>query len=108
MTERAVKVPLKVPMALRLDAELAAWLDGYSRARGVKKIVLVEAALRAFREDCAGGVPDLPSAEGVRVSAPRVSRPSGVVVEPPPADVPAAVPASRAEAFRRATQGRSG
>jgi hypothetical protein len=108
----------KVPLALRLDAELAAWLDSYSLERGVKKIVLVEAALRSFREDCEAGVPDLPE-----VSAPagRVRRAGGDpsvsrrVVEPSPAGVvddvvPAAVPASvlsRAERFRRATQGGS-
>jgi hypothetical protein len=103
----------KVPQALRLDAELAAWLDSYSAERGVKKIVLVEAALRSFREVCEAGVPDLPEASA---PAGRVRRASGVpsvpgrVVEPSPAGVvddagPAAVPASRAELFRRATQG---
>jgi hypothetical protein len=137
----------KVPQALRLDAELAAWLDSYSLERGVKKIVLVEAALRSFREDCEAGVPELESAPGTdrvsrrresssgpggrssppasfrapgaSASAGRVRRAGGDpsvsrrVVEPSPAGVvddvvPAAVPASalsRAERFRRATQG---
>jgi hypothetical protein len=103
----------KVPMALRLDAELAEWLAGYAELRGVKKIAVVEEALAYFRQLSGVGVP------GVSAPAGRVRRAGGDpsvsrrVVEPSPAgvvdeSVPAAVPASvlsRAERFRRATQG---
>jgi hypothetical protein len=108
----------KQRVPLRLDAGLAAWADEYAEARGSSRTAVYEAALSTLRDLASGGVPDLPE-----VSAPagRVRRAGGDpsvsrrVVEPSSAGVvddvvPAAVPASvlsRAERFRRATQGGS-
>jgi hypothetical protein len=107
----------KVRVPLRLDAELAAWADGWAESSGLSRTAVYEKALGVLR---AWSLDDAHLSASVS-SAPagRVARPSGSpsaarrVVEPSPAGVvddvvPAAVPASvlsRAERFRRATQG---
>jgi hypothetical protein len=91
---------------LRLDDGLAEWADRFAEASGSSRTAVYERALAALRADV-GEV----SASGGRLARPEgVPSAPRVVVEPSSAGivdgvVPAAVPASRAERFRRATQG---
>lgn len=49
-------------LSVRVDDDLAEWVEGYASRRGAKRAQVHEAALRAFRDLCASGVPDLPEA----------------------------------------------
>lgn len=81
-------------LSLRVPDDLAEWASAYAEKRGVTKQALLEEAVRSFREDCEGGVPDLVANakhpggeltdEAVAVAAKQVAkRPV-----PPPAAVP--------------------
>jgi hypothetical protein len=60
---------------LRMKVELADWVDAYAERRGSSRTAVIEAALRSFRGDAAGGVPGLEEPSGVRAgdSAPGAS-----------------------------------
>jgi hypothetical protein len=101
----------KQRVPLRLDAGLAAWADEFAEASGSSRTAVYERALAALRAEV--GEVSAPAGRVRRAGGdPSVSR---RVVEPSSAGVvddvvPAAVPASvlsRAERFRRATQGGS-
>jgi hypothetical protein len=49
----------RIVTTVRLPAELSGWLSVYAKRRDVSKTVVIEAALREFREACEGGVPEL-------------------------------------------------
>lgn len=46
-------------LSLRVEDDLADWVDSYAESRGVSRQVLLEGALASFKEDCEGGVPEL-------------------------------------------------
>lgn len=50
-------------VSLRLEDELASWVEAYREKRGWSRAELISAALRSFRQDCEGGVPDLPPSD---------------------------------------------
>lgn len=52
--------------SFRLDVDLIDWVDGYATERKSTQAAVVEEALRSFKADSEGGVPDLPA----EVSAP--------------------------------------
>jgi hypothetical protein len=56
---RRGRVMAKVRRDLRLDEELAAWVDAYAEERSSSRTEIVEVALRALRDLASGGVPDL-------------------------------------------------
>lgn len=45
-------------LSVRVDVALAEWVDEYAEQRGVSRQVLLENALRDFKDDCARGVPE--------------------------------------------------
>lgn len=45
-------------LSVRVDDDLAEWVDAYAKERGVSRQVLLENALRDFKDDCASGVPE--------------------------------------------------
>lgn len=47
--------------SFRLDVDLIDWVDGYATERKSTQAAVVEEALRSFKADSEGGVPDLPS-----------------------------------------------
>jgi hypothetical protein len=47
-------------VSLRLEDELAEWVDSYRVSRGWARAELIDAALRSYREETLTGVPDLP------------------------------------------------
>lgn len=51
---------MKVQVSHRLDGELLSWATEYGEARGSSRAVVIEEALRHFRDLSSGGVPDLP------------------------------------------------
>jgi hypothetical protein len=53
-------------VSLRLDGELVDWADRYATDRESSRTAVVSAALSAFRDLSAGGVPDLPEPEPSR------------------------------------------
>lgn len=82
-------------MALRLDPDLVSAVDAYASRRGVKKVAVYEAALRAFLDLAKGGVPDLVQAASEAKGPPTGSRPTpapsssrGSVRSAPPAEAP--------------------
>lgn len=50
-------------MSLRLDDELAAWVDRYAKERGVNRTQVLEGAVLSLQEGAKAGVPDLPQAK---------------------------------------------
>jgi hypothetical protein len=44
---------------VRVDDELAAWLEGYAKERGAAMSDVVSTALAGFKDDCERGVPEL-------------------------------------------------
>lgn len=52
----------KQAVAVRLTPEVLDWADGYAKARGVSRQVVLEAAIDSFRADCAAGVPEFRAA----------------------------------------------
>lgn len=54
-------------VSLRIDDELVAWAEAYAKQRGSSRSAVLEEALRSFRQDCEGGVPDLPAPESLAV-----------------------------------------
>lgn len=48
-------------MDARLEADLLRWVDEYAKHRGWTRTLVLEEALRSFRQDVRGGVPDLPT-----------------------------------------------
>jgi hypothetical protein len=70
-------------LSLRVADDLAEWASAYAKERGVTRQALIEGALRSFREDCQGGVPEVPRGPREVVEYPmdeRVPRP----IAPPP------------------------
>jgi hypothetical protein len=51
---------MKSQVSHRLDDELLSWATEYGSSRGTSRAVVIEEALRHFRELTRGGVPDLP------------------------------------------------
>jgi hypothetical protein len=51
---------MKVQVSHRLDSDLLAWATEYGEQRGKSRAVIIEEALKVFRDLCAGGVADLP------------------------------------------------
>jgi hypothetical protein len=51
---------MKVQLSHRLDEGLAAWATEYGASRGTSRAVVIEEALRHFRELSRSGVPELP------------------------------------------------
>jgi hypothetical protein len=69
----------KVQVSHRLDESLLAWATEYGGGRGSSRAVVIEEALRAFRELAEGGVPNLPPEPGPKPAPkrkPAVSRSS--------------------------------
>jgi metal-responsive CopG/Arc/MetJ family transcriptional regulator len=62
-------------VSLRLEDELASWVEGYREARGWSRAELISTALRSFRADSEDGVPDLVSASPEVVPASSESTP---------------------------------
>jgi hypothetical protein len=79
--------------SFRVTDEEAAWADEYVKARGVKRQEFLAAGFRSYRQDCMGGVPDVP--EEVRV-APRVMH-----QQPPQPDLAKAEQEMRAAVWAR-------
>jgi Arc/MetJ-type ribon-helix-helix transcriptional regulator len=46
-------------VSLRLPDDVAEWVESYRQGRGWSRAELIGAALRSFREDCEGGVPEV-------------------------------------------------
>lgn len=65
---------MKVQLSHRLDEELASWATEYGVSRGTSRAIVIEEALRHFRELSKGGVPDLPVVDTPEVKAQRAAR----------------------------------
>jgi hypothetical protein len=65
-------------LSLRVPDDLAEWASAYAKERGVTRQALIEGALRSFREDCQGGVPDLEDERVPRpiAPAPKLTQPA--------------------------------
>lgn len=57
-------------ISLRVPEDLLEWADGYARSRNVSRTDLLVSGLRAFRDDCERGVPEI----AVAAPAPSESR----------------------------------
>jgi hypothetical protein len=64
---------MKVQLSHRLDEGLAAWATEYGASRGTSRAVVIEEALRHFRELSRGGVPELPVVDTPEVRQERAS-----------------------------------
>jgi hypothetical protein len=51
---------MKVQVSHRLDEELLLWATEYGGSREKSRAVVIEEAIRVFRDLCSGGVADLP------------------------------------------------
>lgn len=69
---------MKVQLSHRLDEELAAWAAEYGSSRGTSRAVVIEEALRHFRDLSKGGVPDLPVVDTPAVRRERAASVPGV------------------------------
>jgi len=59
-------------LSVRVDDGLAEWVDAYAKERGKARQEVLLAAVRCFREDCRGGVPELGPVEATAAKASRV------------------------------------
>lgn len=48
-------------VSMRLESELASWVESYREERGWSRAELIDAALRSFRQDTERSVPSLPA-----------------------------------------------
>lgn len=62
---------------VRVDDELAAWLEGYAKERGAAMSDVVSTALAGFKDDCERGVPELRRAAREQTYAARTVQGSG-------------------------------
>jgi hypothetical protein len=62
---------MKVQVSHRLDEELLAWATEYGESRRSSRAVVIEEALRVFRDLCSTGVADLPDDAVAEEPAPR-------------------------------------
>lgn len=65
-------------VSMRLEDELASWVESYREKRGWSRAELISKALRSFRADCEGGVPDLADEAPVPEPTPAVQPVAGV------------------------------
>jgi hypothetical protein len=65
----------KLRADFRLDSDLLRWVGEYAEERGWSRTLVVEEALRSFRGDARGGVPDAPLEEVSGGSEPYVPAP---------------------------------
>lgn len=87
-------------LSVRVDDDLAQWVESYAQQRDASRTQVHEAALVAFRGLCETGVPDLPEPKAG-------GRPKGDAVSatrPEPASV-APIEQARANAFARRAEG---
>jgi hypothetical protein len=56
----------------RVADELAEWLDGYAKERGVTRAAMLASAIEALRGDAAGGVPEVRPAPVLNRAVPDV------------------------------------
>lgn len=89
-------------LSVRVDDDLAAWVEGYAVERGVRRAQVLEGALREFRGLCASGVPDLPV---VKVGGRPRAGVASASVQKPVAEASGAKPSSRLEELRAIAAG---
>jgi len=93
-------------MDLRLAPDLAVWVAGYAERRGWTRTQVIEEAIRSFRGDAAGGVPELEEKSvsavrdaGTRPVALAASAAGGQQPAPSPASPRASDPKPARESF---------
>jgi hypothetical protein len=92
---------------LRLDPELVQWVDGYGRSMRWDRTTVITAALESFREDVAGGVPELGEAvESRRAPGPVSKGPVAPSAAPPSPRAPRVDWAAKVAAQREIDKGR--